>query len=148
MQSLHELIETSLYKTKNVTINDSWLQLNEPEQEMHSMSDSTSSDTDSLSDREHVNQTNTLIHGFIDARSIHNMNDKIIALVPSQELYPIRIFKDKHFEEMNFPTLFYGEPRSSHTSEKLSYQRVAQWELLNSSHEFGLHTKNLFFQNN
>ena len=72
--------------------------------------------------------------------------DKIIDIAPIEEYYPIGIFKDKHCEEMNFPTLFFGEPCSSHIFEKLSYQKVAQWELLNSSHIFALHTTNLFFK--
>ena len=49
------------------------------------------------------------------------MENFFIEIAPTQEYFPIGIFRDKHAKEMNFPTLFFGEPRSSHILEQLSY---------------------------
>ena len=47
MQALHELADTTLYKSENVQINDAWLQLLEEEQQDKTISKSMSLDSDS-----------------------------------------------------------------------------------------------------
>ena len=74
------------------------------------------------------------------------MEDKIIEIAPAEDCHPIGIFKDKYAEEMNFPTLFFGEPRHVDMMQKFTYQKLAQWELLHFHQDFALHTTNLFFK--
>lgn len=121
MQTLLQLVGTTLYRSKNVKINDTWLKLLEQEEEDESLMKTTSSDSDEESDSDNVYTLETLIHGFTNSRSIQNMQEKIIEIAPAQESYPIGIFRDKHVEEMNFPTLFFAEPWNSHILEQLSY---------------------------
>jgi len=56
------------------------------------------------------------------------------------------LFRDNHLEESNFPTLFYGHPQSLTISKKLSYQQIAQWELLHKSIDFSINISNIFFK--
>jgi hypothetical protein len=41
------------------------------------------------------------------------LQDKIVEIAPAEGQHPLGIFKEKFVEEMNFPTLFYGDPRPS-----------------------------------
>jgi hypothetical protein len=45
-----------------------------------------------------------------------------------QDFHPLGLFKDKHSKELNFPTLFYGQPWQNF--QGFSYQQIAQWESL------------------
>jgi hypothetical protein len=47
---------------------------------------------------------------------------------------------------MNFPTLFYGDPRGTDITERFSYHKIVRWELLHSSGCFSYHITNLFFK--
>ena len=47
---------------------------------------------------------------------------------------------------MNFPTLFYGNARDHDITNRFSYQKIVQWELLQASGDFQYHTTNLFFK--
>jgi hypothetical protein len=57
----------------------------------------------------------------------------IYLIASSQGFHPLSLFKNKHFEKRNFPTLLYGQLQQFH--EGFSYQQIAQWELL---HKFGV----------
>jgi hypothetical protein len=59
----------------------------------------------------------TLIHGFTDSQRIHDLQYKIVEIAPVEGKCPLGIFKDKFVEEMNFPTLFYGDPHPSDITE-------------------------------
>jgi hypothetical protein len=59
----------------------------------------------------------TLIHGFNDSQRIRDLQDKIVKIAPAEGQHPLGIFKDKFDEEMNFPTLFYGDPRPNDIME-------------------------------
>ena len=48
---------------------------------------------------------------------IHDLQDKIIEIARVEGKRPLGIFKDKFVEEMNFPTLFYGDPRPNDIME-------------------------------
>jgi hypothetical protein len=102
------------------------------------------SDTDNESESEIP--TETLIHGFTESQHIHDLQDKIIELAPVEGKHPLGIFKDKYAEEMNFPTLFYGNPHDDDITKRFSYQKIVQWELLHASRDFSYHTTNLFFK--
>jgi hypothetical protein len=40
---------------------------------------------------------------------------------------------------MNFPTLFYGDPRATGITERFSYHKIVRWELRHSSGDFSCH---------
>jgi hypothetical protein len=61
--------------------------------------------------------TETLIHGFTESQCIRDLQDKIVELAPAEGQCPLGIFKDKFVEEMNFPTLFYGDPHDNDIME-------------------------------
>jgi hypothetical protein len=45
------------------------------------------------------------------------LQDKIVKIALAEGKSPLGIFKDKFVEEMNFPTLFYGDPRATDITE-------------------------------
>jgi hypothetical protein len=87
-----------------------------------------------------------LIHGLIELQCIHDLHDKIVKLAPTEGQCSLGIFKDKYAEEMNFPTLFYGDPCDDDIIECFSYQKIVKWELLQASGDFSCHITNLFFK--
>ena len=119
---------------ENVKIRDDWkesLEVNvDDERKDTSSKDETSSllsenETHSDDDEEHNEPSETFVHGFTEFRSIHRMQDKIIEVAPAQEHQPIRIFKDKYAEKMNFLTLFFGKPCDEDIIQRFSYQKIA-----------------------
>jgi hypothetical protein len=66
-------------------------------------------------------------------------------VAPNEDLKLLGLFQDIHCEELNFPTLFFGQ-LCSNQGTKMSYQTIAQWELLHKNHDFATHTPNLFFE--
>jgi exonuclease III len=90
--------------------------------------------------------TETLVHGFIESQRIYDLQDKIIEVAPAEGQRPLGIFKDKFAEEMNFPTLFFGDPRDDDIVKNFTYLQIVKWELQHSSGDFSYHTTNLFFK--
>jgi hypothetical protein len=45
------------------------------------------------------------------------LQDNIVEITPTEGKHPLGIFKEKFAEEMNFPTLFYGDPCASGITE-------------------------------
>jgi hypothetical protein len=86
------------------------------------------------------------VHGFTDSQCIRDLQDKIVEIAPTEGQRPLGIFKDKFVEEMNFPTLFYGDPCATDIIKRFSYHKIVQWELLHSSGDFPCHITNLFFK--
>jgi hypothetical protein len=70
----------------------------------------------------------------------------MVKIAPVEGKHPLGIFKGKFVEEMNFPTLFYGDPRPSDIIEQFNYNKIVRWELLHSSSDFSCHITNLFFK--
>jgi hypothetical protein len=66
-------------------------------------------------------------------------------VAPCQDFKPLGHFQDPHCEELNFPTLFFGQPHSNQ-GIKMSYQMIAQWELLHKNHNFATHIPILFLK--
>ena len=95
-----------------------------------------------------------MVHNFLDYEIIQDY-DKIssdapsengLCVAPSVEYHAIGIFKDKHSEELNFPTLFYGHPRNEKMYNNFSYHKIAKWGLLHQSHDFSTNIQNIFFK--
>ena len=130
MQALTQLTRTPLYKMHEVHINQDWQEVLQCTEENEDNSPQNTSETESDSEMENENPSETLIHGFTESRSIHNMEDKIIEIAPTEHKYSIGIFKDIYAEEMNFPTLFFGKPHDNDIVKNFTYQKIVRWELL------------------
>lgn len=83
---------------------------------------------------------------FIQSHRIHDLQDIIFKVAPSNGQIPFGIFKDKFSEEMTFPTLFFGNPRDDDITKRPSYQKIVQWDVLHFSGYFSYHITNLFFK--
>jgi hypothetical protein len=70
------------------------------------------------------NPTETLVHGFINSRQIHDFQDRTFELSPVEEKKPLGIFKDKFSEEISSLTLFFGNPYNDDITKRLSYQKI------------------------
>jgi hypothetical protein len=57
-------------------------------------------------------QTNTMIHNFSNASKISDYENIVYFVALGQEYHPLGLFKDKNLEELNFPTLFFGQPQN------------------------------------
>ena len=90
--------------------------------------------------------TQTLVHGFVESRRIHDLQEKLIELAPDEGQRPLGIFTDKYAEEMSFPKLFFGNPRNDDITKIFSYHKIVQQELLNFSGDFSYHITNLLFK--
>jgi hypothetical protein len=146
--SLNELCKTTLYKMQNVKLNKNWNEHLYNLEEHITVTNSSSSDSDKDNCKNYPKEMeiDTLIHGFIESRTIHSIQDKVIEIAPAKGKQPLGIFQDKYAKEMNFPTHSFGEPRDERIEKKISYQKIAQWELQNSKRTFSYHTTNLFFK--
>jgi hypothetical protein len=146
MKALKELCSRALYKAENICINGSW---NSVLAEEHGNSADTfenPSDFDASDKSENETPAETLVHGFTDSQCIRDLQDKIVEIAPAKGQRPLRIFKDKFIEEMNFPTLFYGDPHGTDITEQFSYHKIVRWELLHSNDYFSFHITIFFFK--
>jgi hypothetical protein len=66
-------------------------------------------------------------------------------MAPCEDFKLLGFFQNIHCEELNFSTLFFGQP-CSNRGTKMSYQTIAQWELLHKNHDFATHIPYLFFK--
>jgi hypothetical protein len=57
----------------------------------------------------HCTPTNSMIHNFLDAPKIMDYENTIYFIAPSQNFDLLNLFKNKHPEKLNFPTLFYKQ---------------------------------------
>jgi hypothetical protein len=146
MRALKELCSRALYKAGNITINKEWTDVLQQDSKkcIENTNFDCESDMEIESDSERPSET--LVHGFIDSQCIHDLQDKIIEVTPAEGQCPLGIFMDKYVEEMNFPTLFYGNPCDDDIVKRFSYQKIVKWELLHASNDFSYHTTNLFFK--
>jgi hypothetical protein len=49
-----------------------------------------------------------MIHNFLEAPKIMDYDSIIYFIAANQHFHPLSLFKNKHLEKLNFPTLFYG----------------------------------------
>ena len=113
MKALKELCSRTLYKAENICINENWNHVLEQGNDNSGQTFDTTSKFDTSDESKNERPTETLIHGFTDSQRIHDLQDKIVEIAPVEGQRPLGIFKDKFAEEMNFPTLFHGDPRPS-----------------------------------
>ena len=152
MIALKDLINTPLYKECNVLIRPQWISLFALH--MQSSSNLDVSTSNALEDNLNIDNfeedtedlpSETLVHNFLDSEKIYDF-DNMISIAPSQEYSPVGIFKDKHSEELNYPTLFYGYPREDMILKNFSYHKIATWEILHKKHDFATNIQNIFFK--
>ncbi len=87
--------------------------------------------------------TNTLVQNILSLEHVIDYNEKLLIIVLRKGFQPLGLFHDAHFEEYNFPTLFYGHPRLSFAC---SYQKIMQVDLININIKFAYHISNIFFK--
>jgi len=112
-KALKELCSRALYKAENICINANW---NSVLVEEHGNSADTlenPSDFDASDELDNETTAETLVHGFTDSQCIRDLQDKIAEISHVEGQRPLGIVRDKFAEEMNFPTLFYGDPRGT-----------------------------------
>jgi hypothetical protein len=51
-----------------------------------------------------------MVHNFLEVLKIMDYENTIYSITLSQHFHLLNLFKDKHIEKLNFPTLFYGQP--------------------------------------
>jgi hypothetical protein len=117
MKGLNELCSRTLYKAQNICINDNWNTVLEEGNDISAQTFETASEFDTSDESKNERPIETLIHGFTNSQRIRDLQDKIIKIAPAEGKRPLGIFKEKFVEEMNFPTLFYGDPRPSDITE-------------------------------
>ncbi len=52
-----------------------------------------------------------MIYKILNAPKIMDYENTIYFIAPSQKFHPLNLFKYKHSKDLNFPTLFYMQPR-------------------------------------
>jgi hypothetical protein len=85
----------------------------------------------------------TMVQNILSSEQIYDYFENVVTMVPSQYFKPLGLFQDPHCEELNFPTLFFGQ-FCSNQGIKMFYQMIVQWELLHKNHKFATHIPNLF----
>jgi hypothetical protein len=146
MKSLKELCSRALYKAENICINANWNNVLAEEHDNSADTLENPSDFDASDESNNETTAETLVHGFIDSQCIRDLQDKIVEIAPTEGQRPLGIFKDKFVEEMNFPTLFYGDPCGIDITERFNYHKIVRCEMLHSSGCFSCHITNLFFK--
>jgi hypothetical protein len=51
-----------------------------------------------------------MIHSFLNVPKLMDYENHIYSITPSQNFHPLGLFNEKHSQEQNFPTLFFGQP--------------------------------------
>jgi hypothetical protein len=124
MKALKELCSRALYKTQNICINENWNKVlgEEDDNSVETLENSSEFDTSDESENETL--VETLVHGFTDSQCIHDLQDNIVEIAPAEGQCPLGIFKERITEEMNFPTLLYGDPRATDITKRFSYHKI------------------------
>jgi len=79
-----------------------------------------------------------MVQNILSSKNIYDYFENVVIVAPGQDFKPLGLFQDPHFEELNFPTLFFGQSLNNQ-GIKMSYQMIAQWELLHKNHNFATH---------
>jgi hypothetical protein len=114
---LPQFISEALYKAHNICINENWNNVLGEGDEISAHTLETASEFDTSDESENETPAETLIYGFIDSRCIHDLQDKIVKIALAEGKRPLGIFKEKFADEMNFPTLLYGDPHPTLQNE-------------------------------
>jgi hypothetical protein len=65
----------------------------------------------------------------LSSKQIYDYFENVVIMVPGQVFKPLGPFQSPHCEELNFVTLFIGQPHSNQRI-KMFHQMIVQWELL------------------
>ncbi len=77
-------------------------------------------------------------------KQIYDYFENVVIVALGQDFKSLGLFQDPHFEELNFPTLFFGQPCSNQRI-KMFDQMIAQWELLHKNYNFVTHIYQIYF---
>jgi hypothetical protein len=128
MVALRDLIKTPLYKNLNVTIHHQWASLFVLHMNLkfkiltynNASSDNSNFDNEKI----YYTPTDSMIHSFLNVPKIMDCENTIYSISRSQNFHPLGLFLKKHLEELNFPTLFYGQPQQFF--DCFLYQKITQ----------------------
>ena len=122
MNALKQLFSMNLYRAENIRINREWDHILQTYNNNNIEIGNNDSDNETnYSELKREMTTETLGHGFVESRHIHDLQEKLIELAPDEGQRPLGIFTDKYAEEMNFPTLFFGNPHDDDITKRFSY---------------------------
>jgi hypothetical protein len=88
---------------------------------------------------------NTMVQNILSSEQIYAYFENHVTMALGQDFKLFGVFQDPHCEELNFLTLFFGQP-CSNQGIKMSYQLIAQWKLLHKNHNFAIHIPYLFLK--
>jgi hypothetical protein len=121
MLALHNLLNTPLYENSRITIHPHWL-------DMFTLSMQTNTnvycDIDDDESCNHSNEdrfeeeqedilTNTMVQNILSSEKMYDYFENAITMALGQDFKPLGLFQDPHCKELNFPTLFFGQPCSN-----------------------------------
>jgi hypothetical protein len=84
-----------------------------------------------------------MVQNILSFEQIYDYFENVMIVAPSQGFKSLGFFQDPHCEELNFSTLFFGQPHSNQ-GIKMSYQMITQREFLHKNHNFATYTKFVF----
>jgi hypothetical protein len=84
------------------------------------------------------------VENILSSKQIYDYFENAIIVALGQDFKPLGPFQDPHFEELNFPTLFFRQLHSNQGT-KMSYQMIVQCDFLHKKHNFATCIPNLFF---
>jgi hypothetical protein len=94
MKTLKELCSRTLYKAENICIIENWNHVLEQGNDNSAQTFDTTIEFDTSDESEIERPAETLIHGFTDSQRIHDLQDKIVKITPTEGKRPLGIFKD------------------------------------------------------
>jgi hypothetical protein len=151
--ALYNFLNTPLYENSRITIHPCWL-------DMFTLSMQTNTnifyDVDDDESCDHNNENrfeeeqediliDTMVQNILSYEQIYNYFENAITMALGQDFKPLGLFQDLHCEELNSPTLFFGQPHSNQ-GINMSYQMIIQLELLHKNHNFATHVPINFFK--
>jgi hypothetical protein len=153
MLALHDFFNAPSYENSRITIHPCWL-------DMFTLSMQTNInifyDVDDDESCDHNNEDrfeeeqediliDTMVQNILSSKQIYNYFENAITMALGQDFKPLGLFQDLHCEELNSPTLFFGQPHSNQ-GIKMSYQMIVQWEFLHKNHNFATHVPIYFLK--
>jgi hypothetical protein len=82
--------------------------------------------------------TYTMVQNILSFKQIYDYFENVVIVALDQDFKPLGFFQNPYCEELNFLTLFFGQPHNNQ-GIKMSYQMIAQWERLHKNRKFATH---------
>ncbi|XP_058445649.1 uncharacterized protein LOC131426905 [Malaya genurostris] len=118
---LQYLVTTPLYRRYNITFNENQLNV---------MGEaSTSSDSNDVMDLETIENDNDVELLIGQQHTLLWDEDKCLELAPAQNTVPLSIIYDEHAEELSFPEIYLGHPRTFNPDIRVTPYMMATSEL-------------------